>query len=282
MISPNIYMYGTTDISYVENVSSSIKQEDNVEGEEINIINNDKSNEVASINSNIAKLIGEYNEEDEYSLVFGEELAEYNYVYKSYKDEDLLDKQFSDVNTITTAELGDTETIEIDTPEDAVEEVIELESLEVEKIKPKSATFTNVDQSSSLLEIENPDPNYKGTIVTLDPADRSLLEHLVMGEAGGEGVEGAALVAQAIRDTMVYRGFSSVAEVRSALKYTGSINKTPNQSTLDAVSYIFDQGGNAVQHSIFYFYAPRRCTSSFHESQQFIIQYGGHRFFSTW
>lgn len=136
-------------------------------------------------------------------------------------------------------------------------------------------------QGSALLDIENPDTNYKGVSVSLTAEDRDLLERLVMGEAGAEGYEGAALVAQCIRDTMVYKGYSSVASVRDGCKYSGSISKEPNQDVKNAVSFIFDDGGYAVRHRIYYFYAYKWCSSSWHETQPFIIQYGGHRFFAS-
>lgn len=135
-------------------------------------------------------------------------------------------------------------------------------------------------QGTALLDIDNPDNDYQGRSVTLTDQDRDLLEHLVMGEAGGQGYIGASLVAQAIRDSIVYRGYTSVAEVRKACAYTGSINKTPNSDTLKAVSYIFDDGGYAVKHKVFFFYAPALCKSEWHESQHFVTQYKGHRFFS--
>lgn len=134
---------------------------------------------------------------------------------------------------------------------------------------------------NGLLAISDPDINYTGKIVNVGD-ERDLLERIVMGEAGGEGFEGAALVAQCIRDTMVYEGIYSVQDVIIRKAYSGSLNREPNQTVKDAVSYVFDQGGNAVQHKIIYFYAPRIVDSNFHESQKFIIEYKGHKFFSPW
>lgn len=136
--------------------------------------------------------------------------------------------------------------------------------------------------NGGLLEIANPDPNYKGTAINISGEERDLLERLVMGEAGGQGFEGAALVAQCIRDVMVTDGISSVEQVRQQLRYSGGINKEPNDDVKKAVSHIFDNGGYAVKHRIIYFYAPRWMksgTSSFHESQVFVIEYGGHKVF---
>ena len=148
--------------------------------------------------------------------------------------------------------------------------------------RARAVINTNVDQTEALMEIRCADENYRGAIVQLTPEDREILERLVMGEAGGEGYEGAALVAQAIRDTMVYKGFGSVEEVRKACGYSGSLKREPNENVKNAVRYVFDEGGVVVKHHIFYFYAHKSITSKFHESQKFIIEHGGHRFFSTW
>lgn len=152
----------------------------------------------------------------------------------------------------------------------------------IEEDKTAQANINSTDQNDALIAIDEPDETYTGTIVKLGRDDRKLLEHLVMGEAGCEGFNGAALVAQAIRDAITYMGYSTVAEVREALKYSGKINNVPNNDTLNAVSYIFDNGGFAVKHKIFYFYAFHRIKSKWHESQKFITEVGNHRFFSSW
>lgn len=131
----------------------------------------------------------------------------------------------------------------------------------------------------SLFGIGNPDSSYKSVSVRVTGKDRDVLERLVMGEAGNQGFEGAALVAQCIRDAMVYDGYGSVEEVRKTLKYSGSLEYEPSQDVLDAVEYIFDQGNCAVEHRILYFYS---ANGGWHETQNFIIQYKAHRFFDRW
>lgn len=133
-----------------------------------------------------------------------------------------------------------------------------------------------------LLDIDNPDPDYEGKAVELTATDRDILEHLVMGEAGTQGFEGAALVAQCIRDKYITGKYKSIDDLRVKLQYAGKLTVDPNRDVLDAVKYIFDDGGYAVKHRIGYFYAYKICTSKWHESQNFIIQYKGHRFFDEW
>ena len=100
-----------------------------------------------------------------------------------------------------------------------------------------------------------------------------------MGEAGSMGYAGAALVAQSIRDAMNQLNTASIDTIISEYQYYGSIKIKPNKTVKDAVSYIFDQNGSAVQHRILFFYTG---SSSWHETQQFILCYGKVKFFDSW
>lgn len=133
-----------------------------------------------------------------------------------------------------------------------------------------------------LLAIDNPDTSYSTSTVTLTDADRDLLERLCMGEFGSGGFIGAALIAQAVKDAMCSDGYSSVAAVIKYCRYDGSTSMGTNDACRQAVRYIFDDNHAAVQHRLLYMYNPYICTSSFHESQRFILSYQGVRFFDRW
>lgn len=283
VVPTNIFVYATSDTTYVEKVSSMVDIE---ETEHNNKESKEKQNE--NVNTNIANVLGlQTNNNSTYSLVFGEELSAFDIVYKSTVSENELNTKFVELNEVTLDNLNNYSVIEIEEPKEEPKKTEEKsdkdkkKQKETKKEKPEPAKIISVDQTSSMLQISNPDPNYTGSIVVLSPQDRDLLERLVQGEAGGEGVEGAALVAQAIRDTMVYKGFNSVEAVRQALRYSGDISKQPNENVKQAVAYVFDQGGIVVKHKVFYFYAYGKCRSSWHESQTFVIQHGGHRFFGN-
>ena len=128
----------------------------------------------------------------------------------------------------------------------------------------------------ALLDIANPDYSYSPSYVSLSSYDRAKLERLVMGEAGTMGYAGCALVAQAIRDAMNRSRTSSIDRIISEYQYYGSTDIAPNQDVLNAVSFIFDQNGSAVQHRVLCFYIGR---SDWHETQPFVIEIGGVRFF---
>ncbi len=130
-----------------------------------------------------------------------------------------------------------------------------------------------------LLDIAQPDPNYAGGAVAITDADRRLLEKIVMGECNSS-LNGAMLVAQCLRDGMNYGGYETAAQVRKAFSYVVS-PYSPNQNAVEAVRNVFDNGESVVQHRILYFYAPSVTGSRFHESQNFVIEYGGHRYFDA-
>lgn len=136
--------------------------------------------------------------------------------------------------------------------------------------------------SGYLINIANPDPNYTSYAIHLSDADRDLAERIIMGEAGSMGYNGMAVVAQSLRDAFVMGGYSDIASVIKNYGYYGSTSIKPSQSCKDVVNYIFDQGGSAVQHRVLVFYSTQYCSSSWHESQNFVCQIGSVRFFDFW
>lgn len=136
--------------------------------------------------------------------------------------------------------------------------------------------------SEPLLKCYNEDSNYSATPIQLTAGSRDAFERLVMGEAGDEGYEGATLVAQALRDTMLMTGNFDTMSIKRQFGYTGKVSRLPNDDVRRACSFVLDNGGSAVKHRIIYFYAPKYThggVSSFHESQIFVIEWKGHRVF---
>ena len=151
------------------------------------------------------------------------------------------------------------------------------------KAQLAAKSYSETTTQGGLVDIRNPDPNYKNVKVTVTGRDREILENLVFGEAGNQGFVGCALVAQAIKDMYILGNYESVDAVRRNCGYSGSITKGTNETAKQAVAYVFDEGGYAVQHRVLYFYAPRYVNRPvFHESQNFIIEYKDHKFFDRW
>ena len=110
------------------------------------------------------------------------------------------------------------------------------------------------------------------------------VECVVAGEAGGEPYEGKLAVAQCYFDAMLKDGLSAT-EVKSVYGYSGwneNLDKQARKAydeVKNAVMDVFYGGKFVTEKPILYFYAPRWCTSEWHESQNLAFELGGHRFF---
>lgn len=283
LIPVNLIGYATADISYVEEVNSL------VEVERTNIMEVESVEDIKNNNISVELLdvLNINNTNNKYSLLLNNKTLNVLTLdtMASVGNRDISFVMLGNTNTIIKDEQKEEETgnatlesVDNNYVADSDKEI----STESETDNKTIVDEPSVTKSEALVKIENPDPNYKGQVVRLSDSDRDLLERLVMGEAGGEGYEGAALVAQTLRDHMVYHGYTSVETLRKELKYSGSIKKQPNEDVKKAVAFIFDEGGIAAQHKLYYFYAPKYSKGSWHNTQQFILEYGGHRFFCKW
>ena len=125
---------------------------------------------------------------------------------------------------------------------------------------------------------QTPEPTEPAVRYPLTDAERDVVERVVMAEAGGESFEGQVLVAQCILNAAEKRGVDP-SEAVVLYSYTKS-RPDPTQRVKDAVAAVFDRGETVVDEPILYFYNPALVTSDFHESQIFVIEEGGHRFFA--
>ena len=125
---------------------------------------------------------------------------------------------------------------------------------------------------------QTPEPTETPARYPLSVSERDTVERVVMAEAGGESFEGQVLVAQCILNAAEKRGVDP-SEAVVLYSYTKS-RPDPTQRVKDAVAAVFDRGETVVDEPILYFYNPALVTSDFHESQIFVIEEGGHRFFA--
>lgn len=127
----------------------------------------------------------------------------------------------------------------------------------------------------SVIEVEEKEPYFY-----LTDYERQVVEYIVTGESVGEPYEGQLAVAQCILNAAVRDGIQP-SEVRTKYKYSGW-NTNPTESVKQAVSDVFDEGVKVTEEKIMYFYAPKYCKSRWHETQKFVTEIGGHRFFAEW
>jgi N-acetylmuramoyl-L-alanine amidase len=112
----------------------------------------------------------------------------------------------------------------------------------------------------------------------LTAAERDLVERIVMAEAGGEPFAGQVAVAQCILYACERDGIRP-EEALEKYKYTTN-RPDPKGTVPEAVTAVFDSGWYVTTEPIMYFYAPARTSSKWHESQDFVIEINGHRFFA--
>ena len=123
-----------------------------------------------------------------------------------------------------------------------------------------------------------PEPTATPARYQLSASERDTVERVVMAEAGGESFAGQMLVAQCILNAAEKEGVQP-SEAVVIYSYTSS-RPDPTQSVKDAVAAVFDRGEVAIDATVMYFYNPALVTSDWHESQIFVAEVGGHRFFA--
>lgn len=141
---------------------------------------------------------------------------------------------------------------------------------------PDAPAATDIPQDPPLTtypEISAPPLRYE-----LTDDERDTVERVVMAEAGGECYEGQMLVAQCILNASEKTGQRPPEAVKT-FSYTRN-RPEPTQSVEDAVAAVFDDGEAVTDELVLYFYNPALVRSDFHESQIFVIEVGGHRFFA--
>lgn len=144
---------------------------------------------------------------------------------------------------------------------------------------PQPAPSTTPEPTPSPSPDPTPGPEQVETCrFSLTPEERDLTERVVMAEAGGECFEGQMAVAQCILNACEKTG-SQPSEVVLIYQYAKPAEMA-TQSVKDAVTAVFDAGDTVTTEPILFFYAPRRTVSQWHESQRFVIEIGGHRFFA--
>jgi len=123
-------------------------------------------------------------------------------------------------------------------------------------------------------------PIKQTTFYDLSDYERKITECIVEGEAGNQSLLGRVLVAQCIYNACVQDDLSP-SEVRENYKYEGW-SDTIDDETKQAVSIVFDDGNMGVDDNILWFYNPKYSYGKFHNTQRFVIQEGGHRFYAPW
>lgn len=149
--------------------------------------------------------------------------------------------------------------------------------------KPTTTKTTNKSSVSKVAKstTKKTEPTTKSkSVFYLSDYERRVVECIVMGESGAEPYKGQILVAQCILNGCKKEGVKP-SSLRTKYKYSGW-NSNPSESVKKAVSAVFDDGYKVTNECILYFYAPKYAKGRWHETQKFVCEVGGHRFFAEW
>ncbi len=112
----------------------------------------------------------------------------------------------------------------------------------------------------------------------LTDEERAEIERVVMAECGAEPYDGILAVCQCILDGSEYE---NVRPTELVIKYLYTPNRVvPSHRVIQAVRDVFDNGVRVKEEVMLYFYAPEWGDGSWHEKQRFVVEIGGHRFFT--
>lgn len=121
--------------------------------------------------------------------------------------------------------------------------------------------------------------------------ERWLVESIVAGESGIEPCWGKVGVASCILNACLledkrpeeiqtmygYAGWKPIEEFKSECMAAYG-NTDLADEVCEAVSQVFDNG-EVLNDEILWFYAPKYSSGTFHQTQKFVIEIGGHRFY---
>lgn len=99
---------------------------------------------------------------------------------------------------------------------------------------------------------------------------------IVMREAGGESYEGKMAVAQCILNQCEYE---NTRPAGVAWKFASPCESWSGD-VLEAATAVFHEGQTVTEDKILWFYAPAESAGTFHNTQRFVVEIGGHRFFA--
>ena len=159
----------------------------------------------------------------------------------------------------------------------SVQYTIKTEPIE-ESVEPQHIYIEPqiVEQKSEIERYKSP--------INLTEDDRWFIESVMAGECAYEPYKGKLAVAQCYFDAMIKDGLTA-REVKEVYQYAGwnpdldKQNRKMYIEVMDAVHDIFDMGQFVTEKPILFFYAPSLCDSPWHESQNYAMTIGGHKFF---
>ncbi len=147
---------------------------------------------------------------------------------------------------------------------------ITAESEAYESIEPET--------SESIATTEKPSVTYSAKQYdgSISEDEYEFICTIVMAEAGAEPYEGIIAVTQCYLNAMKKENADAYTIHN---KYGYAKGKTPDRNVRTIVYDVLYNGLSVTDEPILFFYAPSLTYSAWHESQIFVMEIGGHRFF---
>lgn len=132
-----------------------------------------------------------------------------------------------------------------------------------------------------------PTPTPKPVAFKLSDYERQVLINIVSGEAGYDGYESQWAVATCLYNACKRDGLQP-SQVRKRYQYSGWKTNLKSESSkaynnvVKAVSAVFDDGYRITNEPILWFYAPKYCRGTFHNTQKYVGTWGTQKFYAPW
>lgn len=132
-----------------------------------------------------------------------------------------------------------------------------------------------------------PTPTPKPVAFKLSEHERQVLINIVSGEAGYDGYESQWAVATCLYNACKRDGLQP-SQVRKRYQYSGWKTNLKSESpkaynnVTKAISAVFDDGYTITNEPILWFYAPKYCRGTFHNTQKYVGTWGTQKFYAPW
>ena len=174
----------------------------------------------------------------------------------------------------------------IESKKETITETEAYESVETESTETQSSKSDNSKcKNCTLEETENVNTIKENPSVThtakkydgnISEDEYEFICTIVMAEAGAEPYEGIIAVTQCYLNAMKKENADAYT-IHNMYGYAKG--KTPDRNVRTIVYEVLYNGLSVTDEPILYFYAPALTYSAWHESQIFVMEIGGHRFF---
>lgn len=157
-----------------------------------------------------------------------------------------------------------------------------------QKIKIEEVTLPpEMEPMPTVVPTPTPTPTPKPVAFKLSDYERQVLINIVSGEAGYDGYESQWAVATCLYNACKRDGLQP-SQVRKRYQYSGWKTNLKSESpkaynnVVKAVSTVFDDGYRITNEPILWFYAPKYCRGTFHNTQKYVGTWGTQKFYAPW